>query len=138
MSCAYDWHDRGAHKTFTGFVSGEDFILSAEHVSANPHFDHLQIIYNDFLDIVGHSIDIKAYARVAICRRGAEHTNPNYRVTFIATGQHAARLLAAIDPSDHTARYFPVVFSTMADAKAWFILQPPFNDPRERYEKLGR
>jgi hypothetical protein len=124
MSCAYDWHDRGAYKTFTGFVSGADFVLSAEHVSANPHFDQLRIIYNDFLLISGHSIDVKAYARVSACRLGSLFTNPNYRVVFIATGQHAEDLASAIDPAEHSTPFHPHICSSMEAACSWFCAQP--------------
>ena len=62
MSCTYAWHDGSAVKTFTGYVTGEDFILSAEKVGAHRDFDGLKVIYNNFLDIVGHGIDVQAYA----------------------------------------------------------------------------
>ena len=71
MTCEYRWSEKCVVKTFSGFVSGAEFIRSAETVAASIAFDDLRVIYNDFLAIDGHSIDADAYTQVAASRAGA-------------------------------------------------------------------
>lgn len=131
MTCEYSWDGVVVLKTFTGFVSGTDFVATAERVSADRRFDRLMMIYNDFSRITGHSIDVKAYGRVAICRQGALATNPNFRVAFIATGENAAALRASIAPHCRGAPFDPLLFESLAEARSWFARQPALHALRE-------
>lgn len=132
MTCTIAWQGRRAVKTFTGFVSAVEFIRSAENISADARFDDLQVVFNDFLRVTAHGVDVDAYARVAICRLGAMGTNPNYRVAFLALGQIAKDLEAAIEPSMHWTPFFPVVCGSMAAAEGWYARQERLNAPRLR------
>lgn len=122
--CHYAWAGRHVIKTFQGFVTGLEFICSAEVVSADPRFDDLTCVYNDFVAIDGHSIDAATYQRVAACRRGAMHTNPNYRVMFIATEPFLTELRHAIACADATLPFHPVLFSSLAASQLWVARQP--------------
>lgn len=125
--CHYAWAGRHVIKTFQDFVTGLEFIRSAEVVSADPRFDDLTCVYNDFVAIDGHSIDAAAYQRVAACRMGAMHTNPNYRVTFIATEPFLTELSHAIARADATLPFHPVLFSSLAASQLWVARQPVLN-----------
>lgn len=133
MTCTYTWTKQCVVKTFTQFISGEAFILSAERVGADPRFETLRIIYNDFLQIDGHSIDAAAYHRVAASRMGATLTNPNYRVAFIAVDPTAGELALAISAANATAVYHPHLCGTIEEGRAWFALQPALDAARYRH-----
>lgn len=122
--CHYAWSSRHVIKTFQGFVTGLDFIHTAEMVSADPRFDDLTCVYNDFVAIEGHSIDETAYQRVAACRMGAMYTNPNYRVVFIAAEPFLTELRHAIAGADATLPFHPALFSSLAASQVWFAQQP--------------
>jgi hypothetical protein len=122
--CNYAWGSHYVIKTFQGFVTGRDFIQTAEVVSADPRFDDLTCVYNDFVAIDGHSIDAEAYLRVAACRMGAMYTNPNYRVVFIATEPFLAELRQAIAGADATLPFHPALFSSLVASQMWVAQQP--------------
>ena len=124
MICAYAWGKQDVIKTFSGFVSGRDFIQSAERVSADPRFDGLKVIYNDFTAVTGHSIDASAYQRVAACRIGAARSNPNFRVVFVASRPMLDELRDVIREADQSAAFHPWVCSTLAEGDQWFARQP--------------
>ena len=131
MGCTFDWRDQSVVKTFSGFITGSEFVRSAETVGADRRFDTLRIIYNDFLGIDGHSIDARAYARVAAARAGAALSNPNFRVAFIASGPAAQDLSRAIaGAGSSAASYHPMVCATMAAGRAWFAAQPALDGLR--------
>jgi len=133
MTCTYTWTKGCVVKTFTEFVAGQAFVLSAERVSADPRFETLRIIYNDFLLIDGHSIDAAIYQRVAASRLGSMWTNPNYRVAFIATDHTADRLSLAIAGCNPEAVYHPHLCGSMAEGRAWYALQPALDAARYRH-----
>lgn len=124
MGCSYAWNDHSVIKTFDGFVSGIDFIRSAEAVSADPRFDELRIIFNDFLAIEGHSVDSAAYRRVETCRRGAMKTNPNFRVIFIAAEPTYSQLASAIEWADSSPPFHTRMCETFAAGRFWLARQP--------------
>ena len=130
MGCEYVWQDRAVLKTFTGFLSGSAFIQTAEAVAAHPRFDGLQVIYNDFSGIDGHSIDASTYARSAACRLGAMVTNPNFRVVFIARSGDAQALLQVVQPSLRGAPFDPFVCNSLDEAHTWFDQQGLLDAPR--------
>ncbi|MET0335503.1 MAG: hypothetical protein ABW190_14620 [Rhizobacter sp.] len=128
--CHYAWGSRHVIKTFQGFVTGLDFIRSAEVVSADPRFDDLSCVYNDFVAIDGHCIDAATYQRVAACRMGAMYTNPNYRVMFIATEPFLTELRHAIAGADATLPFHPALFSSLVASQMWVAQQPVLTSRR--------
>ncbi len=130
MPCEFDWTDAAVVKTFTGFVSGEDFARSAETVSADPRFDGLSFIINDFRRITGHTIDEDAYLRVAASRLGAARTNPNFRVVMVASQQVLAELRVAVLPAVMQANFDPWFCETLREAHDWIDGQPVDSDFR--------
>ena len=133
MTCTYTWTKECVVKTFTEFVEGKEFVQSAEHVGADPRFETLRIIYNDFLLIEGHSITARAYGRVAASCLGSVWTNPNYRVAFIAVDPTAGELSQAISVGNPAATYHPHLCDTMDAGRAWFASQPALDAPRHRH-----
>lgn len=122
--CNYAWGSHRVIKTFQGFVTGLDFIHTAEVVSADPRFDDLTCVYNDFVAIDGHSIDAATYQMVAACRMGAMYTNPNYRVVFIATEPFLTDLRHAISGANAKLPFHPALFSSLVASQMWVAQQP--------------
>ena len=130
MACDIAWERAGVVKTFAGFVTGPQFIVSAETVAADPRFDDLQFIINDFRAIDGHSIDSDAYLAVAASRLGSVRTNANFRVLFIADGPLASELATAVEPSVMSAPFDPMFFPTLEAGREWLAGQPRLSDFR--------
>jgi hypothetical protein len=124
MACQFSWEASGVVKTFSGFVTRTEFTGSAEAVAADPRFDDQLFIINDFLAIDGHSIDVATCLQVAASRPGSARTNPNFRVAFIASGDVARDLAAAVEPARQSAPFDPQLFVSVQEAREWLDDQP--------------
>jgi len=121
------WERHGVVKRFTGFVSGTEFVESAQEIAADERFESLRFIINDFLSAEGHGIDASALENIAVIRFGSMLTNPNIRVLVVTTHTEftvlaEAAKAPALDGS-HEARAFP----TMALAREWLAKQCVLN-----------
>lgn len=85
MSYTNVWEPGGVTTRFTGFVTAEEYVRSAEDICADPRFDDLRFVIKDLLHIAGHSIDPEANDPIAAIRYGAGFTNPNIHLVLLTT-----------------------------------------------------
>lgn len=133
MPCQYEWERHCVVKRFSGYVSAEDFLSSVETVAADPRFDDLRLIINDFSQIQGHSIDADAYLMVAARRIGAVQTNPNFHVAFIVRPADALELQAVFSSGRQGLPFDPRVVTTEAQARACIAGPPHLGNPYTRF-----
>src|ERR1700759_4304914 len=79
------WESRGVCTRFSGVVSTDEYVRSAEEICADPRFDDLRFVIKDLLSIDGHSIDRDAVEPVAAIRYGARYSNPNIYLIVLTT-----------------------------------------------------
>jgi hypothetical protein len=107
---------QGSHQAVFCFVSGQDFVASAEGVAAEPRFDDLRLIANDLRAIDVQSIDADANLAVAASRIGAMRTDSSNHVAFLVRPQDMLDLQKAVAPCFQAMPFDSQLVLTMSDA----------------------
>jgi hypothetical protein len=120
------WHPHhGLTKRFSGWVSGNDMLLSMQQSEADARFDSLRYVINDFLGIDGVLIEQfppELIDEIAATDMAAFTTNPNIRIAVVAVDPDVLALAQSYIDSE--LRAYPTrLFNTLADARAWLELE---------------
>ncbi|MBW8759272.1 MAG: hypothetical protein JF586_16840 [Burkholderiales bacterium] len=129
------WEPAGVTTRFTGFVTAQEYVRSAEEICADARFDGLQFVIKDLLAIDDHAIEIEASDPIAAIRYGARFTNPNIYLVLLTTDE---RLLPFAHPRADSflhGLYETHAFPSDEVARRWLAAQPPLARPDGR---LGR
>lgn len=118
MAYEINWEPKGVCKTYSGFVTSQEFMQSIATFQGDPRFDDCRYSLNDLTAVEGHSIaeaDVKRFAAFAI---GAYHSNPNVRIAVVATDPSILALLDLYTAPGHSP--YPLrIFPALAEARAW-------------------
>ena len=125
MPYADVWEPRGVCTQFSGFVTAEEYVRSAEDICADPRFDELRFVIKDLLAIAGHSIDREAVEPIAAIRYGARYTNPNIYLILLTADPRLAPLSQPDSKSSLRGLYDTCAFADEAAARRWLAAQPP-------------
>ena len=125
MPYANVWEPRGVCTQFSGFVTAEEYVRSAEDICADPRFDELRFVIKDLLAIDGHSIDPEAVDPIAAIRYGARYTNPNIYLILLTADPRLAPLAQPDSKSFLRGLYDSCAFADEAAARRWLAAQPP-------------
>ena len=125
MPYANVWEPRGVCTQFSGFVTAEEYVRSAEDICADPRFDELRFVIKDLLAIAGHSIDPEAVEPIAAIRYGARYTNPNIYLILLTADPRLAPLVQPDSKSFLRGLYDTCAFADEAAARRWLAAQPP-------------
>jgi hypothetical protein len=118
MPCEIAWEPKGVCKTYSGFVTSQEFMQSIARFQSDPRFDDCRYSLNDLTAVEGHSITEADVTRFAAFAIGAYHSNPNVRIAVVATDPSILALLdlyMAPGHSPYPLRIFPV----LAEARTW-------------------
>ena len=96
MACEIVWEHRGVHKRLSGHVSAREFERSVETVQADPRFDEIRYVINDFSAVTGHGLDEQHLLELAAIQYGAQASNPQVRAVYVGVDPELARQLRAI------------------------------------------
>ena len=124
MAWSNVWESRGVCTHFTGFVTAEEYIASAEAICADARFDDLRFVIKDLLGIAGHSIDPEAHDPIAAIRYGARLTNPNIHLILLTTDPRLIPFAYPARDSFMRGLYDTRAFPEMAAARRWLAAQP--------------
>ena len=115
---AHIWEKRGIVRRFFGKVTGEELAASAIEGQADPRFDRLRYVINDFRDCESIFVAPPTIEEVAARDSGAARTNGNIVIAVVSDDPE---ILAVSDAYAREALSpYPVKnFSTMEDARAW-------------------
>ena len=126
------WEPRGVTTRFTGFVTAEEYVRSAEEICADARFDGLQFVIKDLLAIDGHAIEPETSDAIAAIRYGARFTNPNIYLVLLTTDE---RLMPIAHPDTGSflhGLYETHAFASDAAARRWLAAQPLLARPLGR------
>lgn len=121
------WERHGVVKHFSGFVTADEFVRSAEDIAAHPDFDGFTYIVNDFSESVGHGIDAEALERIAVIRFGSMAVNQRIRVIVVGTDPRVRALVNAVAAPPLVGSHPTVSVSDMRRARIWLLEHPAAN-----------
>ena len=127
------WEPRGVCTHFSGFVTGAEYVRSAEEICADPRFDDLGFVIKNLLAIDDHTIDVHAFDPIAAIRYGARFTNPDIYLILLTVDPRLAPFANPGSESFLRGLYETRAFPDHASARQWLAAQPPLaglrNDP---------
>ena len=121
------WERHGVVKHFSGFVTADEFVRSAEAIAAHPDFDRVTYIVNDFTGSDGHGIDGDALERIAVIRFGSMSTNRKIRVLVVSTDPRVTALADAVKVAPLIGSQVTVAVPDMDRARLWLLEHPAAN-----------
>ena len=125
MAWSNVWEPRGVCTQFSGFVTADEYVRSAEDICADPRFDELRFVIKDLLAIAGHSVDPAACDPIAAIRYGARFTNPNVYLVLLTTDERLVPFAHPKTDSFLHGLYESHAFASDAAARRWLAAQPP-------------
>ncbi|MEO0003790.1 MAG: hypothetical protein RLZZ22_1482 [Pseudomonadota bacterium] len=121
MPCETIWENKGVLKRLSGHVSAAEFMHSVEAIQADPRFDDIRYVINDFSQITSHELDVDLLQELAAIQYGAQASNPQVRAVYVGLGSDPglARLLQSILIGSTGPRYQVALFATLPQARDW-------------------
>ena len=136
MPCEIVWEHRGVHKQLSGHLSASEFQRSVEAIQADPRFDEIRYVINDFSAVTGHGLDEQHLLELAAIQYGAQASNPQVRAVYVGVDPELARQLRAILIDSQRSLYRVALFDTLPQAREW--LQGEIGKPwRGRFSEPG-
>lgn len=108
-------------KRHFGHLTNDDVLAANIEIEADPRFDSLRYVINDFLGCSGATVSAPEVEEVCAIDRSAAITNPKIKIAMVAT---CPEIVAAANAyaSHGLTLYQTRVFCCMADARAWLGL----------------
>jgi len=131
------WEPAGVTTRFTGFVTAEEYVRSAEDICADPRFDGLQFVIKDLLAIDDHSIEPEACDPIAAIRYGARYSNPNIYLVLLTTDERLVPFAHPRADSFLHGLYETHAFPSDAAARRWLAAQPPLGRSTGRLRRTS-
>lgn len=131
------WEPAGVTTRFSGFVTAEEYVRSAEEICADARFDGLRFVIKDLLAIDGHAIEPGACDPIAAIRYGARFTNPNIYLVLLTTDERLVPFAHPKTDSFLHGLYETHAFSGDDAARRWLAAQPPLARPNGRLRKTS-
>jgi len=112
---------QGVVKRHFGHLTGNDVQAAITKIEADPRFDSLRYVINDFLGCTGVTVSTPEIEEIAAIDRSAAIINPNISIAMVAT---LSEVIAAANAyANDTLTVYPTrVFCSMASARAWLGL----------------
>ena len=124
MSYTNVWEPGGVTTRFTGFVTAEEYVRSAEDICADPRFDDLHFVIKDLLGVDDHAIEPEACDAIAAIRYGARFTNPNIYLVLLTTDERLVPFAHPTSDSFLHGLYETHAFASDVAARTWLAGQP--------------
>jgi hypothetical protein len=124
MTCEIVWEHKGVYKRLSGHVSAEEFVRSVETIQADPRFDDIRYVINDFSDVTSHALDEDRLIELAAIQYGAQASNPQVRAVYVGTDPQLTELLESIllEGPQHPV-YRVALFPTLPQARDWLQIE---------------
>jgi len=118
MSYELIWEPAGVVKRYRGVLTGHDLVESVERTEADPRFDGLRYVINDFLAVVRVEVILADVEHVAAVDRGAAMTNRDIWIAVLTTSGEITGLARRY--AELSRNVYPTqVFETMSQARLW-------------------
>lgn len=132
VAVEYIWEPRGVVKRFVGVVTAQDFVASVEAVAADPRFDQLRFVLNDFTAAIPPTLEAHHFEAIAVIQLGAQQTNHGIRVLMVGPEAPLMPLTETIQSAHAPGSQPRGPFRFASEARAWLAAQTPLQDVRAR------
>ncbi|WP_300054739.1 hypothetical protein [Malikia sp.] len=124
MTCEIVWEHKGVYKRLSGHVSADEFVRSVETIQADPRFDDIRYVINDFSAVTGHELDEDMLIELAAIQYGAQASNPQVRAVYVGTDPRLTQRLESIllEGPQHPV-YRVTLFETLPQARDWLQIE---------------
>lgn len=121
MTCETIWENKGVLKRLSGHVSADEFVHSVEAIQADPRFDDIRYVINDFSLVSSHELDADLLQELAAIQYGAQASNPQVRAVYVGLGDDPVltQLLQSILIGSQRSVYRVALFETLPQARDW-------------------
>lgn len=112
------WETNGIYQKFWGQVESPELYDSLRVIFDTPHFDKLQYVLKDYLDIETFDVGVKTIVEGLLLNLKGKRTNPNIVVAVVTTNPdivEASNVALAYRFDAYPRKLFP----TLAEARAW-------------------
>lgn len=120
MSYELIWESRGVIKRYFGVLTSTDLVEPVERTEADPRFDDLRYVINDFLAVERLELAPFDVEYVAAVDHAAAKSNHDIWIAVVTT---ASDVIAVVERyADLSQNAYPTkIFDTMAQARAWLV-----------------
>lgn len=87
------WEKGWLLKRMSGALSEEEFLLSSQQVLADPRFDDIRFVINDFLQVTGNGFSRGMLPYLAAIQYGSKETQSRCRVIFVSRDESIMALI---------------------------------------------
>lgn len=112
------WETNGIYQKFWGQVESPELYDSLRAIFDTPHFDKLQYVLKDYLDIETFDVGVKTIVEGLLLNMKGKRTNPNIIVAVVTTSPDIVEASNAALAYRFDA-YPRKLFSTIAEAREW-------------------
>ena len=121
MTCETIWENKGVLKRLSGHVSADEFVHSVEAIQADPRFDDIRYVINDFSQVSSHELDEDLLQELAAIQYGAQASNPQVRAVYVGLKSDPvlAQLLQSVLIGSQRSVYRVALFETLPQARDW-------------------
>lgn len=113
------WEPGGLYRKFTGKISGEEILESNFELQANPDFQEIKYIINDFTEVTGHSIETVHTKVYASTDEMASNTKFNLKIALVVTQDPLITLANSYREEMIGNKFECDIFQTIEDARKW-------------------
>lgn len=118
MSYELIWEPRGVVKRYYGVLTSTDLVEPVERTEADPRFDALRYVINDFVAVERLELAPFDVEYVAAVDHAAAKSNHNIWIAVVTTASDVIALVERYGELSQDA-YPTRVFETMTQARAW-------------------
>ncbi len=119
MPCEILWEHRGVYKRLSGHVAASEFQRSVEAIQADPRFDEIRYVINDFSAVSSHELDAQHLLELAAIQYGAQASNPQVKAVYVGADPELARNLRSILIDSQRSVYRVALFDSLPQARDW-------------------
>jgi len=118
------WENGGLLKRMSGALSEEEFLRSSEQVLADPRFEDIRFVINDFLQVTGSGFSRGMLPYLAAIQYGSKATQSCCRVVFVSCDETVVALIKDVLVTRDLDHFEVGIASSVEAARDWLKNEP--------------
>lgn len=119
MAHKITWEPKGVYRRFNGIVTGEEILESNLTLQANPRFDEINYVLNDFTQVSDHTITLSDTNAYAVTDEIASHKKPHLKIAIVVTRKDHFELADTYCDLMKSMKYEAKISKTTDQAYRW-------------------